>query len=271
MMPIILLTIVSIILNKLGLILVPNLLKEGDLITENYKGQQIPVGYGLLFGLNMLIILVMGSLLGYYPIFQVQSLISLILVMSFVGILDDTIGRKDNQGFGGHFKALLVKGKLTTGTIKAIFSCFIVFFINFYSYDDWNNVIINTLVILLTTNFINLLDLRPGRALKVTLIFLITILLTNPNDYLLVIPMVITVLFSLPFDLNAGGMMGDVGANVLGVIIGFLLISSFDLYLRIIIMFLLILIHLYTENYSLSTLIKNNKVLNYFDQLGRTN
>ncbi|GAB6098998.1 glycosyl transferase [Halanaerocella petrolearia] len=271
MIPVMILVILSIILSKLGLNLVPTLLLEGRLVTENYQGEEIPVGYGLLFVLNMLIILIVGSLLGYYKVSQVQQLMILVLVMAFVGTLDDVLGDKDSQGFSGHFKVLIFKQQLTTGAIKALFSFLVVFFINFYSSYSWSNIIINTLLILLTTNFINLLDLRPGRALKVTLFWLLIILTLNFSNYLLSIPIIITVLFSLPFDLRASGMMGDVGSNVLGVIIGYLLIISFDIYVRMAIMVLFVFVHIYTEFYSLSKLINNNKILRYLDRLGRPN
>ncbi|WP_018249983.1 hypothetical protein [Orenia marismortui] len=269
MIELILIITLSIILNKVSFKLIPSLLIDGDAVAKNYRGEVIPLGYGLVFSLNLVIIMIVGTIFGYYEVYQIYNFIILILAMSFIGLLDDTIGNKDKQGFSGHFKALLFQKKLTTGTIKALFAFIVVFFINFYINQDLSNLIINGVLILLMTNFINLLDLRPGRALKVTLFFLLLILILSSKNHLLIIPIIITVLFALSFDLQAKGMMGDIGSNVLGVILGLLIVGSFSFILRLMIISALVFIHLYSEFYSISELIKQNKILSYFDRLGR--
>lgn len=72
-----------------------------------------------------------------------------------------------------------------------------------------------------------------------------------------------------PEDLKANVMMGDTGSNVLGMSLGISSILIFDLYGKLIILALLILLHIFAEKYSLTALIEKNKVLNYLDMLGR--
>jgi len=260
---------VSFILSKIGFKLIPPLLVEANSVALNFRGDKIPVGYGLIFSFNLIFILILGTLLGYYSLQQSIPLITLILSMAFVGLLDDTFGNKDSQGFSGHFRSLLVERRLTTGAIKAIFSFIIVFFINYYWNKSYFDLFVNTFLILLMSNFINLVDLRPGRALKITLLFLIIFLVIGLNNYLLIIPLIIMVLLALNFDLQAKGMMGDIGSNVLGVTLGGIVAINYGIYIRTLTMFLLFSIHLYSEFYSLSKLIKNNKILLFLDELGR--
>ncbi|WP_245579449.1 glycosyl transferase family 4 [Halonatronum saccharophilum] len=264
-----LLVLISILLSQVTLKLIPPMLIEGRSLAKNYQGRTIPVGYGMVFALNVIAILMIGSLLGYYRIITVYPLMILILAMAFVGLLDDTIGSKDSQGFSGHFKRLIVEKRLTTGAIKAIFSLLIVLFINFYLGNNIVVIFIDTLLILLMANFINLLDLRPGRALKMSLFLLIIIFVIGSRVRVLAIPIITIVAWTLPFDLRAEGMMGDVGANVLGGIIGFLVIIAFGLTFKLIILLALLAVHIYAEFYSLSRLIKRNKLLLYVDRLGR--
>jgi UDP-N-acetylmuramyl pentapeptide phosphotransferase/UDP-N-acetylglucosamine-1-phosphate transferase len=75
---------------------------------------------------------------------------------------------------------------------------------------------------------LNLLDLRPGRAIKGFLIFLflIAILGLGDIDWLLLAPLLGAVLYYLLIDLRAGAMMGDAGSNVLGLTLGYLCVIS---------------------------------------------
>lgn len=73
----------------------------------------------------------------------------------------------------------------------------------------------------------------------------------------------------LPQDIKAKSMMGDVGSNALGIILGIVTVVSYAIVIKYIILGLLILIHIITEKYSLTKIIEKNPVLDYFDKLGR--
>ena len=264
----IIIILITIILTKCSFILIFDFLKNGGLVMENYRERVIPYGYGLIFGINLIIILVLGALIETYNVKLSTRLIILVLTMTLIGIIDDTLGQKEFQGFKGHLYALFFEFRLTTGVLKMILSFIITFYLFFYWHANLLSAIIATLIVLLAANFINLLDVRPGRALKGFIVLLGLSFLFQSNIFLL-IPILIMVLFSLPVDLKAKGMMGDVGANVLGAVWGFLFIINASRLEQVLILCGLIIINLYSEICSLSQLIANNRVLNFLDHLGR--
>ena len=192
-----------------------------------------------------------------------------LISMFFAGILDDIVGNRDVSGLKGHFKSLF-KGNLTTGGFKALFGGFIGILISSAISKDVIDIIVNTLIIALSTNLMNLLDLRPGRAIKVYLVIMISIFITLTN-YIKLLPLLIlpNVLSYFKFVLKAKAMMGDTGSNVLGISIGMLMVFGYSFNVRLCWLVFLILIHLLTEKYSLTKIIENNKILNYIDKLGR--
>lgn len=268
-MAIFFLFLITVLLIRFTFDLMLDLLQEGGLVEENYLKQVIPTGYGLIFGINLIVILVLGSLIGIYEFIISTKVIFLALTMTLIGIIDDTLGQRNFQGFKGHIKALLWEQKLTTGFLKMFFSFILIFYLFFDWYLDFSLALIATLIVLLGANFINLLDVRPGRALKV-FIFLGTLIILNsaPNS-LLLLPLLIMAVFFLPVDLNAQGMMGDVGSNILGAVLGFIFVINASELTQLLGLVGLIIINLYAEIYSFTKLIANNKLLNFIDHLGR--
>ena len=116
----------------------------------------------------------------------------------------------------------------------------------------------------------NLLDLRPGRAIKayllISIVFLFTLGAYTKNILLLILPNVVAYFNQ---DLKAKAMMGDTGSNVLGISIGILFVMGYSLKVRVVWLVFLIFIHILTEKYSLTKIIENNKFLNFIDKLGR--
>lgn len=270
--------IFRIVIFALGLIgtylLIPmfkKLLVESNVIRPNYKGEMIPVSMGIVF-LPMLII--NGIIVAFFTVDAISLLCLFLFIfgmmaMFFAGIIDDTIGNRDVSGLKGHFKSLF-KGKLTTGGFKALFGGFVGLIISVSISKDLVDIIVNTLIIALSTNLMNLFDLRPGRAIKVYLVIMITIFCTL-TGYIKILPLLIlpNVLAYFNFDLKAKAMMGDTGSNVLGISIGILMAFGYTLYVRIGWLVFLVLIHLLTEKFSLTKIIEKNKVLNFIDRLGR--
>jgi UDP-N-acetylmuramyl pentapeptide phosphotransferase/UDP-N-acetylglucosamine-1-phosphate transferase len=247
------------------------MLVDAGIIRPNYKGEMIPVSMGIVF-LPMLIIgsiiLVFttadASKLTYYFMFDF-ALIS----MFFAGIIDDIIGNRGVSGLSGHFKSLF-KGKLTTGGFKALFGGFVGILISVSISRNIGDIVVNTLIIALSTNLMNLLDLRPGRAIKAYLVIMIPIAFTVASFLvplpLLILPNVIAYFYT---DLKARAMMGDTGSNVLGISIGFMFVAGYSFNVRISWLVFLILIHALTEKYSLTKIIEKVGVLNFIDRLGR--
>ena len=248
-----------------------SLLIESNVLRPNYKKDMIPVSMGIVF-LPMLII--NAIILAYFTtnfkdMLHIFIFLFGLVSMFFAGILDDIIGNRDVSGLKGHFKSLL-NGKLTTGGFKALFGGFIGLVISIAISKNIYDIVINTLIIALSTNLMNLLDLRPGRAIKGYLVISIVLLFTlgeyTRNLLLLIFPNVIAYFNQ---DLKAKAMMGDTGSNVLGISIGILFVMGYPLKVRLIWLAFLIFIHILTEKYSLTKIIENNKFLNFIDKLGR--
>ncbi|MEG1310884.1 MAG: glycosyl transferase [Romboutsia sp.] len=248
-----------------------NLLIESNVVRPNYKKDMIPVSMGIVF-LPMLIVnssIIAFATKDYQNLLYLFMYIFGIISMFFAGILDDIIGNRDVSGLKGHFKSL-INGTLTTGGFKAIFGGFIGIVISIGTSKNIGDIIINTLIIALSTNLMNLLDLRPGRAIKVYLITMSTIFVTL-NGFVKALPLLIVpnVVAYFKYDLKAKAMMGDTGSNVLGISIGILFVMGYSLKVRLLWLAFLIFIHILTEKYSLTKIIEKNKILNFIDKLGR--
>lgn len=246
------------------------MLVDGEMEKENYRGDLIPVGMGI--ALIPILIIHFFILIYLYPTEINLLLIFLggILAMAFVGMVDDLLGNRDTLGFKGHIGSLL-KGKLTTGGFKAVIGGMISLFISFLISNSTLQLILNFLIMALMTNLLNLMDLRPGRAIKsFTLLWgaFLFVGLTRGSKEILAIVMGYNLAY-FPQDLKAKAMMGDVGSNTLGISLGMAAAISFANQYKIIVVIGLVLLHVIAEKYSITKIIKENKLLNYLDELGR--
>lgn len=262
--------ILSFIIGKFIIPMFIELFKNGQNLKKNFRGELIPVGMGMIF---MPIILLNGVFLVIVKedsnFISISLFIIGILGMGAAGLLDDLLGNRNVTGLKGHLHAFL-KGQLTTGGFKAIFGGLLAFVISLIYSRSIIDIFINTFMIALFTNCINLLDLRPGRAIKGFILFLIPMLFISfPIEFSSsIFSLLGAALAYAPYDLKAHSMMGDVGSNILGISLGILFLST-SLTVRVILLLLLIFIHGITEKYSLTKIIENNKILHYLDQWGR--
>lgn len=261
-----------------------SMLVNGNVIRPNYKNEMIPVGMGIVF---LPMIIINSIILGFVTLNNIWFVSSSnynlnivwllclalyifsMMAMFFAGALDDLIGNRNVSGLKGHFKSLF-KGELTTGGFKALFGGFVGLVVSVCISSSIVDIIINTLIIALSTNLMNLFDLRPGRAIKAYLVIMIPIYITL-TGYTKVFPLLIlpNVLAYFNTDLKARGMMGDTGSNVLGISIGVLMALGYGIKVRLAWLVFLILMHLITEKFSLTKIIEKNRVLKFIDNLGR--
>ncbi|KMW26791.1 MAG: glycosyl transferase [Clostridiales bacterium] len=261
-----------------------SMLVNGNVIRPNYKNEMIPVGMGIVF---LPMIIINSIILGFVTLNNIWFVSSSnynlnivwllclalyifsMMAMFFAGALDDLIGNRNVSGLKGHFKSLF-KGELTTGGFKALFGGFVGLVVSVCISSSIVDIIVNTLIIALSTNLMNLFDLRPGRAIKVYLVIMIPIYITL-TGYTKVFPLLIlpNVLAYFNIDLKARGMMGDTGSNVLGISIGVLMALGYGIKVRLAWLVFLILMHLITEKFSLTKIIEKNRVLKFIDNLGR--
>ncbi len=252
------------------------MVRQSGFVRPNYKGDLIPVGVGFIFLLTGLLGAVIAllcplDLLGRKTILFVVGL----AVITFLGLLDDTLGSRDASGLKGHFKALF-NGKLTTGALKALGGGTLALFIALADYSQLYRqavpeIVIDTLIITLSINAVNLLDLRPGRAAKgfIVLALIITALSWGKAELLPLALILGAVMVYLPWDLKARTMMGDTGSNALGITVGMAAAWTLSRTAGLVYLAFLIAFHIFTEKYSLTKVIANNKILDYLDKLGR--
>jgi len=246
------------------------MLARGGAVRENYRGDLIPVGGGLTFPVTVLIGFIIVQLSMGYTGNRYGFYLIALLSMAFLGFIDDMLGQRDALGFRGHFTRLLKKRELTTGGLKALGGGAVALYISLFFSHTLIEFLVNVLVIALFTNSMNLFDLRPGRCVKVFFVLFLPLFLWSDADSLLFIPLAGAVLAYFPYDLKARVMMGDTGSNVLGVTLGVMAVFGLDFIVRVVLVVLLLLLHFYTERYSLSHVIARNRFLNWLDWIGRS-
>lgn len=256
---------IPFLLELFALYLLLPMLQRGGAERPNYRGLLIPVAAGISFPLVLLI-----SYLPYrYFSIDSSGIIIGVILMALLGLIDDLLGNRDAMGFKGHIRSLL-KGQLTTGGLKMLMGGMVALYAATYCSQEWYWWLINALIIALATNFINLLDLRPGRAIKGFLIFLIPVLALNEQiNWWLLLPLLGIVLAYFPYDLRARAMMGDAGSNVLGFILGYYMANLPGTGLKLGALGILLALTLLSERVSFSQIIEKVALLRYIDQLGR--
>ena len=261
---------ISLILSYIGLPMINKMLINSNTLCENYKGEKIPMSLGLLFvfvqSITISLIRIGFNLTGNITDLYLYSYI----FMGLVGLLDDLIGDKKVKGLKGHIKSFF-KGTLTTGAIKAGIGFFVSLYISILISKDVWEVLVNTFVIALFTNLINLFDLRPGRAIKVFITISLIFIFTNidKNYNYIIYSLYGLILPYMSLDFKAKAMMGDVGSNIIGLTLGIICAVTYSFMGKIIILILLIGIHILAEKISFSKIIDKNPILKYIDSIGR--
>lgn len=235
--------------------------KDGGLTVTNYREEKIPVAIGIAIFASIISMALASHLMNLDVDYKYLLVITGVFV---IGLLDDIIQDKENKGFKGHFKAFF-KGTLTTGFLKAAGIPLLLLF--YFSWDEYT-IIIDLIFISLAVNLLNFFDLRPGRCQKVFLGWNILLLpfftVINPI-YLGALGIVS---FTLLLDLKEKGMLGDAGANLLGIITGLNLLYL-PLEIKYIMYTIVVILTIIGERYSFTKIIEKNPFLRFLDMLGR--
>jgi UDP-N-acetylmuramyl pentapeptide phosphotransferase/UDP-N-acetylglucosamine-1-phosphate transferase len=249
--------------------------REWGILARNVEGQAIVTALGAPIVLSALAVAVVGWAFGFRPdapwLTVTHSI--LLVVMGLGGLLDDLFpDSRKVRGFVGHFGALFARGRLTRGATKAVLGGAVSLWagVQIAHGDIWEGLA-NGLIIGLVANSVNLLDVRPGRALKwwAVLVFLP---LLRSNCLPLIMPLVVAVVLYSPLDLRKRAMLGDVGALAIGASVGFawcvvLAEAPFGGVVRVAAAIGLIALNVYAELGSLSKVIRRSPVLEYIDSL----
>jgi hypothetical protein len=265
-----------------GRILLPHVLlflTEHGLLGGNYRHERIPLGTGMFLWLMLLAYLFALAVLRRFSAapelpFSGDRLhiyaIALTAVF-FAGWLDDTIGEQKVKGLKGHLRKWREERIVTTGLVKALATVFMALFAVAGSAGGIVSGMLQFLLLLLMTNALNLLDLRPGRAIKG---FLMLALFTFAFGswtaaFIFLLPLAVGALLVFPADLRAKAMLGDSGANLLGFALGFAMIHTTPAWWQLALCVLLAGLHWLAEKSSVSYWIENIAFLKKLDQWGR--
>lgn len=119
-------------------------------------------------------------------------------------------------------------------------------------------------------NLVNLLDLRPGRALKACGIVAVPLAVSgNGVAAAMAGSVAATGAVCASDDLSGNTMLGDFGANALGAGLGYAVASSSRISVRVGVLGAVVALTLASERISFSKVIEGNPVLSWIDQLGR--
>jgi UDP-GlcNAc:undecaprenyl-phosphate GlcNAc-1-phosphate transferase len=266
-------------------------LAAGGHIRANYRERMLPHPFGVLIvaaALIALIPLVLLERLAGSEIFHIEVLpIALYaLGVATLGLIDDTLGEDrpglsepgshgvptspGPRGWRGHGRAAL-RGELSTGALKAAGSLGLALFAMSFEGFSKSRWLLAVAVLVLATNVFNLLDLRPGRAIK-ALVLLGAGLTLGSLD---VRPLWSLGLFVAPalvaglYDLRERAMLGDTGANLLGALAGLWLVLTLSGTGQLVALGLLAAITVYGELRSISGFIERTPGLRALDSFGR--
>lgn len=238
------------------------------LLKLNFKKKMIPASYGIYVSCYAMAGCGAAAVLGKSD--GVKLYMPVIFAMSALGLADDMFGARDVGGFAGHFKKLLLEGKVTTGAIKAIGGGLVALAAGFYA-ADWKvpEGLLNGAVIALSTNTLNLLDLRPGRAAGAFFLGLVIAFAASGFSFDTPWPVAAVLVPAVIFylrDSKALAMMGDSGSNMLGAVLGLVFVMETPLMAKLVWLFVIAAIHVYSEKHSITRLIERNAVLRWIDR-----
>ncbi|MGC4941129.1 hypothetical protein [Kribbella sp. DT2] len=189
-------------------------------------------------------------------------------VSGAVGAYDDLAGATETKGFRGHLSALK-RGEVTSGAVKILgvgaagLAAAALLPRSAKGVGAVAEIVADGALIAGTANLANLLDLRPGRALK-AIATVSAPVASGPAG-----AVVGAAVASAPSDLGERSMLGDCGANGLGAITGTALAASLPRPLKVLALGAVVALNLASEKVSFTKVIAGNPTLDKIDQWGR--
>lgn len=283
------------------------LCREHGYTKPNYTGAEIPYLAGVSVVLGMLAGQAAEILaLSWQHLLPAVCAGLVGLGMGFLGLVDDVLGDRSSRGLRGHLGALLSGRGITTGGLKALFGLLVAGLAGLLLgvltpsarvpgesltgapglplllgpgltglLRRTVDTLLNTSVIALSANMINLLDLRPGRAIKgFGFLAVAALAIGDLREDVVRAGVVLGPALGAAFavfalDLRALAMLGDVGANALGGVAGVALVTAAHMPEKALLVAALLSLHLLSERVSFSELIERVALLRAVDRLGR--
>ncbi len=281
--------------------LAPSLASSEGAGAVNFRGAQVFYGLGTVWLVWAPCVVGLwfwiapgGSSSGLVPVFVAATVA--LLVFGF-GLVDDAYGTSSDRGFRGHLGAL-ARGRLTTGGLKVLGIGLVSLVAGFYlaGTSPWGAgaarlwaAPVAGAAIALTANLLNLLDLRPGRALKAYAVLGVAgwaLVTFSWVDYAasglgpsaaerIMDACALALLVAGPalavarWDFGGVGMLGDAGANPLGAVAAVLVVIAVPLWGLFVYTAFVFALNLASERVSFSKVIESSALLRRIDDWGR--
>jgi UDP-N-acetylmuramyl pentapeptide phosphotransferase/UDP-N-acetylglucosamine-1-phosphate transferase len=245
---------------------------------ENHRGLTVPTAAGLIVPLAVLAsetALQVGESLDWEPNAVTDAPRAAVLILALglglLGLLDDLAGAGESGGFAGHLGALR-HGRFTTGSLKLFGGAAVaIVAVQGPRSNSLGRVLLDAAVIALCANAANLFDRAPGRTLKVSVLaFAVLAVATGAPAELLGVAVAVGAGAGLLWpDLREQLMLGDVGANVLGGVIGLGVVIATAPTTRTLVLLGVLALNLASEAVSFSRVIDRVGPLRALDRAGR--
>ena len=252
---------------------------RSGLARQNYRGRAVAFPAGA--------VLVACSLVALVPLAVLDDRADLdlldpelrrwavyVLGVALLGVMDDALGRGPDaaapRGWRAHARAVAA-GRFSTGFIKAVGALGLAAYATSGLGRHDLGYVADLVLLLLTTNLFNLLDLRPGRVEKVFVALLAGLCIgawtVAPLDLLGLF--IGPVLVGAAFTLRERAMLGDTGSNLVGALAGISLLITLGDGGRIVALALVAALNVYGEFRSISRTIEGIPLLRSLDSWGR--
>jgi UDP-N-acetylmuramyl pentapeptide phosphotransferase/UDP-N-acetylglucosamine-1-phosphate transferase len=250
-------------------------LSQGGFVRANYRRRELPFPFGVVIVFAAVFALVPLALIARFADAralpeELSLVVPYALGVAFLGLADDVLSGEE-RGWRGHGAAIL-RGGFSTGALKAVGALGLALYVLAAAGGrDDADYLLAVAVLVLATNLFNLLDLRPGRAVK-AFVLLGAGLTVGAWDAR---PLAALGLFAAPvlvagaYDVRERAMLGDTGSNLIGALAGLWLVLTLSTVGLAIATGVLVIVTAYGEIRSLSALIDRVPPLRFLDSIGR--
>jgi UDP-GlcNAc:undecaprenyl-phosphate GlcNAc-1-phosphate transferase len=251
-------------------------LVDGGYTVQNYRGAPLACPLGIV--IVAAVALALGALEAIHvlgirdqPVVTVGA--TFVLGVAALGLFDDAYSGP-SRGWRGHGRAVL-KGGLPTGALKAVGTLGLAAYV---ASDAQSSVdtdvlpwLLTVAVLVLSTNLLNIVDLRPGRAVKAFVLVAIGTTIAAGTELVEVFGAYIgAILVVGVYDLRERGILGDTGANLIGAVAGLMLVSAITSTLGLAVCTAVLLgITAYGEFRSISAFMERTPGFRHLDSIGR--
>jgi hypothetical protein len=245
-------------------------------VTPNYRGRPVGVWLGAAF-VGTVLASVGGSELAHLVVHgragahagETGWMLAGCAAVFLAGLYDDFRPAR-TRGLASQLGAL-ARGRITSGVVKLVAIGLAAAAVTWGLGARGERFVVGAAVVAGSANVWNLLDVRPGRALKFFLPAAAALTVLAPAG---AYPALGATAFgagavALAADLREWAMLGDGGANVLGFIVGLGLFFVLTPAQLVVALAAILAVHGASETVTLSRLIEGAPVLRWFDDVGR--